>query len=117
MPCFFNSSKPKSSTGAPLSGNWDCPHRGDLLDDIESWIQMGVLPYLDLTLWAYLNDLNVPNRVMADAIYSDGEGNPNRVRKVTKVWADDLTRSEHAGSMRQLKVQAALEISKSVNAE
>jgi Family of unknown function (DUF6387) len=85
--------------------------------DFEFWIRMGILPYLDLTLWAYLNDLNIPNRVMADAIYSDDEGDPDRVRKVTKVWADDLTRSEHAGAMKQLKVQAALEASTSVNAE
>jgi hypothetical protein len=85
--------------------------------DFGSWIEMGILPYLDLTLWASLKDVNIPNRVMADAIYPDGEGDPERVRKVTKTLADDLTRDEFSGAMRDLSAQAALEFLRSGNAE
>lgn len=48
-----------------------------------------VLPYLDLTLWAALEQVTIPNAVMADALFPDaGVDAPYRVRKVTKVKAD-----------------------------
>ena len=55
----------------------------------EDLITYRVLPYLDLTLWAALEKVKIPNAVMADALFPDtGVDAPYRVRKVTKVKAD-----------------------------
>lgn len=47
------------------------------------WIHYGVLPYLDLKLWELENDIKIPHRVIADAIYPRGEGGEETVRKTT----------------------------------
>ena len=52
-------------------------------------IAYGVLPYLDLTLWAALEQVRIPYAVMADALFPDaGVDTPYRVRRVTKRYAD-----------------------------
>jgi hypothetical protein len=51
--------------------------------DFVSWAQMGILPWLDLTIWAKQEGVSIPNRVMADAIFKPGEGGEEAVRKTT----------------------------------
>lgn len=58
--------------------------------DYESWVRFGVLPYLDLTIWAHETGVSIPNRVMADAIFPVGEGGEEVVRKTTAKLADEL---------------------------
>lgn len=60
-----------------------------------SWIAFGVLPYLDLQLWARENKVKIPNRVMADAIFPAGEGGEEVVRKTTEKMAIDLLSDGH----------------------
>jgi len=55
--------------------------------DFESWARMGVLPWFDLTIWAKESGTSIPNRVMADAIFSRGEGGEEAVRKTTEPLA------------------------------
>jgi len=55
----------------------------------EDLINYRVLPYLDLTLWAALEQVTIPNAVMAEALFPDaGVDAPYRVRRVTKPKAD-----------------------------
>lgn len=58
--------------------------------NFSSWIEFGVLPYLDLFDWATENGVSIPRRVMADAIFPAGEGGEEVVRKTTAPLAKEL---------------------------
>jgi hypothetical protein len=52
--------------------------------NFKKWNDFQILPYLDLTLWALENNLTITNRVMAEAIYSEGDNKDTEtVRKTT----------------------------------
>ena len=51
--------------------------------DFKEWERIGLLPYLDLQIWAFREEKKITNRVMADAIFSHGEGGEEVVRKTT----------------------------------
>jgi Family of unknown function (DUF6387) len=59
------------------------------------WVNLGVLPYLDLKIWQQETESTIPNRVMADAIFPPGEGGDDTVRKTTEKYADDLLTDKH----------------------
>jgi len=42
-----------------------------------------VLPYCDLSIWANYENVTIPQRVMADAIFIDGEKGEESIRRVT----------------------------------
>lgn len=63
--------------------------------EYQKWIDYAVLPYLDLKLWADIEGHSIPNRVMADAIFLDGEKGEEMVRKTTKKIADMLMTKEY----------------------
>lgn len=65
--------------------------------EYQKWIDYAVLPYLDLKLWAEEEGCSIPNRVMADAIFPDGEKGEEMVRKTTKKIADTLMKTEYVG--------------------
>lgn len=75
--------------------------------DFESWVKFGVLPYIDLRIWSDEVDASIPNRVMADAIFPQGEGGEEVVRKTTERLALDLLDEKH---LEQLAAVAAQEI-------
>ncbi|MDE3021834.1 MAG: hypothetical protein KGI54_08240 [Pseudomonadota bacterium] len=54
------------------------------------WVRLGILPCLDLMMWEYEAKVNLPDRVMADAIYPQGKLDEETVRKTTKPKALDL---------------------------
>lgn len=83
------------------------PVRDHRKPDFSSWITFGVLPFLDLRIWARMADVQIPNRVMADAIFKPGEGGEEVVRKTTTKLADDLVKSSHLTMLASL---AAYEI-------
>jgi Family of unknown function (DUF6387) len=56
----------------------------------DDWIRLGVLPFIDLHLWELENKKNIPNRVMADAIFQDGEGGEETIRKTTSKIAKKI---------------------------
>ena len=58
--------------------------------DFNTWYRTGVLPYLDLTLWASRLNINIPYRVMADAIYPNGDYGEETIRKTTAPLAGTL---------------------------
>ena len=57
-----------------------------------NWARYGLLPYLDLLIWAMETDTNIPDRVMSAAVskYDAGEAN---LRKTLVPLAADLMAS------------------------
>jgi hypothetical protein len=62
--------------------------------DFTEWVRLGVLPYLDLTMWAQQEKVTIPNRVMADALFPGGEAGEEVVRKTTEKLAGQLLNSD-----------------------
>lgn len=58
--------------------------------DLVSWRRLGVLPYIDLISWAELSGKSIPNRVMANAIFPEGEGGEETIRKTTAPLALEM---------------------------
>jgi hypothetical protein len=52
--------------------------------NFNKWIDFGILPFLDLKIWQLQTSNKIPNRVMADAIYPDGEKGEEMIRKTTQ---------------------------------
>jgi hypothetical protein len=75
--------------------------------EYSDWVRFGVLPYLDLLIWQQKTGKNIPNRVMADAIYPQGDGGEEVVRKTTAKIADELLTLKH---LETLAAHAAHEI-------
>ncbi len=73
-----------------------------LRPDFEGWAKFGILPYLDLNTWAELEDVTIPNRVMADAIFPVGEGGEEVVRKTTQKIADEILTESHLNKLAAL---------------
>lgn len=48
------------------------------------WIDFGILPFLDLKIWQLQTSYKIPNRVMADAIFPNGEKGEEIIRKTTQ---------------------------------
>ncbi|MEE9451636.1 MAG: DUF6387 family protein [Gammaproteobacteria bacterium] len=59
------------------------PKRCFTAKDFSKWYEFGVLPYCDLTIWANHANLTIPQRVMADAIFVDGEKGEESIRRAT----------------------------------
>ncbi|MEE9451517.1 MAG: DUF6387 family protein [Gammaproteobacteria bacterium] len=51
--------------------------------DFNKWHDFSVLPYCDLTIWANYENITIPLRIMADAIFIDGEKGEASIRRVT----------------------------------
>jgi len=83
------------------------PQKRSRLPSFTEWCRLGILPYLDLKIWEKENNMNIPNRVMADAIYQSGEGGEETVRKTTAPLADFLITER---SLEILSAQVANEI-------
>ncbi|MDO9366113.1 MAG: DUF6387 family protein [Methylotenera sp.] len=73
-----------------------------LRPDFDGWAKFGVLPYLDLSLWAEVEGLKIPNRVMADAIFPRGEGGEEVVRKTTQKLAYETLTESHLNKLAAL---------------
>ena len=69
-------------------------------------IKFAVLPYLDLRINSLIDDVVIPNRVMADAIFSHGEGGEEVLRKTTKPLAESVVGK---GFLEKLEAIAAHE--------
>lgn len=80
--------------------------------DFNEWCRLSVLPYLDLKFWALEEDIKIPNRVMADAIFPAGENGEETIRKTTAPLVKRLMTEE---SLAALLHQAALEIAEKNN--
>lgn len=70
--------------------------------DFEGWAKFGILPYVDLTIWAEIEGVTIPNRVMADAIFLVGEGGEEVVRKTTQKLAEEMLTESHLNKLAAL---------------
>lgn len=63
--------------------------------EYSKWIEYSVLPFIDLNLWALENNIKIPNRVMADAIFRDYEKGEEVVRKTTSKIAKTIVQENY----------------------
>ena len=77
--------------------------------DFSKWIRFGVLPYIDLRMWEIETGLNIPNRVMANAIFPEGEGGEEVVRKTTRRLANNLLSPQNLSVLAALSAQEIAE--------
>ena len=56
----------------------------------QRWVTGRVLPYLDLTLWAALENVTIPEEIMQHALYGDDSIPDGKVPRTTKKNADQL---------------------------
>jgi hypothetical protein len=79
--------------------------------DFREWARLGVLPYLDLVIWAKETDTKIPYQVLEEALFPGPEGSEDRVRKTTAPKAAELISPR---SLAYLRAQAILEQDKPV---
>lgn len=75
--------------------------------DFQEWVRFGVLPFLDLTIWARETGVSIPNRVMADAIFELWDSDAETVRKTVAPLAMSLISEPLDGSISWLSLLAA----------
>lgn len=68
--------------------------------DYSDWIRIGILPYLDLSIWAAEHDIDIPRRIRAQAIFPDSENEitskgEDTLRKTTEKLAHRLFYDDH----------------------
>jgi Family of unknown function (DUF6387) len=68
------------------------------------WIDYGLLPFLDISIWECETRLKVPRRVIADAIYPQGTGGEERVRTTTVPLAKHFIGDAPKGSLSALDI-------------
>lgn len=51
--------------------------------NFKEWVRVGLLPYLDLTLWSFEEDVTIPNRVYCHAIFPYADEGEDVIRKTT----------------------------------
>ncbi|MCL5272696.1 MAG: DUF6387 family protein [Gammaproteobacteria bacterium] len=76
-------------------------------NDFKNWAELQILAYIDLSLWAKLNNVSIPCRVIADAIFPNGDKGEETVRKTVKPLVKNLL---HYDTWNQLGFQAGVEI-------
>jgi hypothetical protein len=86
------------------SGSRDVSPRKPLF---ASWVSHGVLPCLDLRAWELETGVDIVNRVMAYAVYPEGEGGEEEARRTTSRLAD---RAISDDSLANLVALAAVDI-------
>ena len=75
--------------------------------DFESWVAYGVLPFLDLLIWAKEKNVCIPNRVMADAVFQPWERDAETIRKTIAPLAMRLISESADGVASPLSLLAA----------
>lgn len=84
----------REECGAELfSEKWHQP-------DFAEWARLGVLPYLDLMIWAQEEDKKITYQVLEEAIFPSREGSEGRVRKTTAPKAEQLMSRESLALLR-----------------
>jgi hypothetical protein len=55
--------------------------------NFKQWYRLSILPYLDLKFWSIENNITIPYRVFADAIFKPGENGEETIRKTTAPYS------------------------------
>jgi hypothetical protein len=89
--------------------------RGDVLPyafNISDWIRMGLLPCIDLLMWADEQGIRLSNRFITRAIHDDGLARESATAKTTIPWARDFINHGKGSFMQlaRLKADAAAEL-------
>ncbi|MAS87840.1 MAG: hypothetical protein CMH30_07705 [Micavibrio sp.] len=61
----------------------------------KAWCDFGIIPYLDLRIWALEHTQKISNRVLADAIFEDPEKDEESVRRSTQRIAKKITSNDY----------------------
>lgn len=77
--------------------------------EYKKWVEYGLLPYLDLKLWEIENNFSIPYRVLADAIFPDGDMGEEMIRKTTKKIADQVMDKDYINFMATIAAQEIAE--------
>lgn len=77
--------------------------------EYEKWIEYAILPYLDLQIWEIENNVSIPYRVFADAIFPDGDKGEEMIRKTTKKIVDQVVKFEYLDFLATLTAQEIAE--------
>lgn len=77
--------------------------------DANSFTKFAVLPYLDLIVWYSHQGFNIPNRVMADSIFSVGEGGEEVVRKTIKRLVESILKEDFLEKLQAIAAQEKAE--------
>ncbi len=77
--------------------------------EYKKWLEYGLLPYLDLNLWERENNVSIPYRVLADAIFSDGNMGEEMIRKTTKKIADQVMNKDYIDFLATIAAQEIAE--------
>ncbi|MDP1596904.1 MAG: DUF6387 family protein [Methylotenera sp.] len=80
--------------------------------DFDKWIRYGVLPYIDLKIWELEHDKSITNNLMADAIYPNGEGDEEVVRKTIQKLADEILSKEYLDTLAALASNEISEVNR-----
>ncbi len=75
--------------------------------DFKNWSKLMILPLLDLLIFGIEHEMQIPNRVLADAIYPSSEKGEETIRKTAHPLAMKLINPR---VLLQLSIQAAHEI-------
>ena len=77
--------------------------------EYKKWVEYGLLPYLDLKLWETENNVSIPYRVLADAIFPDGNMGEEMIRKTTKKIADQVNDRDYIDFLATIAAQEIAE--------
>lgn len=81
------------------------------LPELAEWVEMGLLPCMDLLLWAVENEKKISNRLLADALSGSSGSDEDAVRKATRPLAESLLTWDERGKalLRRLRVEGNAE--------
>ncbi len=84
------------------------PQQNFCAKDFCKWFENGILPYIDLTLWARAHNISITQNALGEAIFpnEDDADTTERIRRTTKPQATYLLREE---TCRALEYQATSE--------
>jgi hypothetical protein len=77
--------------------------------EYKKWLEYGLLPYLDLKLWEIENNVSIPHRVLADAIFPEGNKGEEMIRKTTKKIADQVMKDDYIDFLAIIAAQEIAE--------
>lgn len=62
--------------------------------DFNNWYRLGILPYIDLKIWELKENVSIPYRVIADAIFLNGENGEETIRKTTAIISEGILKGD-----------------------
>ncbi len=77
--------------------------------EYKKWVEYGLLPYLDLKLWEIENNVSIPYRVLADAMFPDGNMGEEMIRKTTKKIAGQVMSNAYIDFLATIVAQEIAE--------